>query len=225
MTDRYTLYHHALCPFSRTVRLILRDKGLAYAVISELPWRPSETLLKHNPLGELPVLVEPTGHAICTPQAIYEYLNEVRPTPNLLGETLLGRAEIRRLVSIFDTSFYRDVMRPLLDERVVKSLTSGADPDSRRIRVARDNLKKYLAYVNWLAERRSYLGGRHLSLADLCLAAHLSVLDYFGEISWENYADLTIWYAKIKSRPSFNALLQDRIAGIIPSETYTNLDF
>ena len=76
-----------------------------------------------------------------------------------------------------------------------------------------------------MTARRSYLGGRSLSIADLTVAAHLSVLDYLGEISWENYPDTKDWYTKIKSRPSFNSLLHDKLAGIMPSETYANLDF
>ena len=93
------------------------------------------------------------------------------------------------------------------------------------IQAARENLKRYFKYIDWLAARRSYLGGRSLSVADLTVAAHLSVLDYLGEMAWENYPDAKLWYAKIKSRPSFSSLLNDKLAGIMPSSTYANLDF
>lgn len=33
------------------------------------------------------------------------------------------------------------------------------------------------------------------------------------------------WYQKIKSRPSFRALLADRVLGMAPSEVYADLDF
>ena len=93
------------------------------------------------------------------------------------------------------------------------------------IRAARENLKRYFKYIDWLAARRSYLGGKALSMADLTVASHISVLDYLGEVSWDNYPEMRIWYSKIKSRPSFSSLLQDKIAGIIPAESYSNLDF
>jgi glutathione S-transferase len=33
------------------------------------------------------------------------------------------------------------------------------------------------------------------------------------------------WYARVKSRPSFRALLADTLPGIPPSKTYGDLDF
>ncbi|MBR4927020.1 MAG: glutathione S-transferase family protein [Alphaproteobacteria bacterium] len=225
MTQRRTLYHYVLCPFCRKVRLILFEKGLPYGMIYETPWARRPDFLKLNPLATVPVLVEPDGHVLSDHVAISEYLNEIKTSPNLLGETPRGRAEVRRITNWFDTDFYMDVYKPLVGEKVLKALKTGAAPDSNMIRIGRENLKRYLGYIDWLAARRSYLGGRNLSMADLTVAAHLSILDYLGEISWENYSDMKLWYAKIKSRPAFNSLLHDKLTGIMPSSTYANLDF
>lgn len=223
--ERRTLYHFPLCPFSRKVRLMLFEKGIPYGLVSESPWERRADFLKLNPIGDLPVLVEPDGSVLTQHNAICEYLNEIIPTINLMGETPKGRAEIRRISNWFDSAFYTDVLKPLLSERVIKSLKTGAAPNSLIIRVARENLKIYFKYIDWLAARRPYLGGRGLSMADLTVAAHASVLDYMGEIAWANYPEMKLWYSKIKSRPAFNSLLQDKIVGIIPSGTYANLDF
>ena len=225
MTQRRTLYHYVLCPFCRKVRLILFEKGLPYGMIYETPWARRPDFLKLNPLATVPVLVEPDGHVLSDHVAISEYLNEIKTSPNLLGETPRGRAEVRRITNWFDTDFYMDVYKPLVGEKVLKALKTGAAPDSNMIRIGRENLKRHLGYIDWLAARRSYLGGRNLSMADLTVAAHLSILDYLGEISWENYSDMKLWYAKIKSRPAFNSLLHDKLTGIMPSSTYANLDF
>ncbi len=225
MTERRTLYHYPLCPFSRKIRLVLYEKGMPYGLIFETPWDRRAEFLKLNPFGDVPVLIEPDGHVLTDHVAITEYLNELKTMPNLLGETPRGRAEIRRITNLFDSSFYMDVFKPLVGERVIKALKTGGSPDSVLIRAGRENLKRYLGYVDWLAARRSYLGGRNLSVADLDVAAHISVLDYLGEVAWEDYQDAKLWYAKIKSRPSFSSLLQDKLAGIIPSDTYANLDF
>lgn len=225
MTERRTLYHYSLCPFSRKVRLVLFEKGLPYGMIFETPWARRPEFLKLNPIGNVPVLVEPDGHILADHVAICEYLNEIKGAPNLLGETPRGRAEVRRITNWFDTDFYAEVFKPLVGEKVIKAMKSGLPPDSAMIRAGRENLKRYLGYLDWLCARRSYLGGRNLSIADLGVAAHLSVLDYLGEIGWEGYPDLKLWYAKIKSRPAFSSLLHDKLAGIMPSETYADLDF
>ena len=223
--ERRTLYHFPLCPFSRKVRLVLFEKGIPYGLVHEVPWQRREGLLKLNPIGDLPVLVEPEGDVLTQHNAICEYLNEIAPIVNLMGETPKGRAEIRRITGWIDSAFYMDVLKPLVGERVYKAMQSGLPPNSLMIRAARDNLKSYLKYLEWLAAHRTYLGGRNLSVADLAVAAHMSVLDYLGEISWENYPEMRLWYSKIKSRPSFNSLLCDKLPGIMPSETYANLDF
>ncbi|MDP4725424.1 MAG: glutathione S-transferase family protein, partial [Alphaproteobacteria bacterium] len=62
-------------------------------------------------------------------------------------------------------------------------------------------------------------------LADLAAAAHLSVVDYLGDVPWDKHENAKSWYARIKSRPSFRALLHDRLPGITPSATYGDLDF
>lgn len=225
MAERRTLYHYTLCPFSRKVRLLLFEKGLFYGTIFEVPWTRRPEFLKLNPFGKVPVLIELDGHVMTDHVSICEYINEIKTLPNLLGETPRGRAEVRRLTNLFDTDFYMEVFRPLVGERVFKALKSGQVPDSGLIRIGRKNLKRYMGYVDWLAARRSYLGGRNLSMADLGIAAHLSVLDYLGEIAWDDYSDAKLWYLKIKSRPSFSSLLSDKLAGIMPSQVYANLDF
>lgn len=226
MAERRILYHYTLCPFSRKVRLLLFEKGLPYGMIFESYWERRADFLKINPIGDVPVLIEPDGHILTDHVAICEYINEIKTLPSLLGETPRGRAEIRRLTNLFDTSFYNDVFKPLVGERVFKAIKRTGVPESTLIHVGRENLKRYMKYIDWLAARRSYLGGRNLSMADLGIAAHISILDYLGEINWELYPDAKLWYAKLKSRPSFNkTLLNDKLTGIIPSENYSDLDF
>jgi glutathione S-transferase len=64
-----------------------------------------------------------------------------------------------------------------------------------------------------------------MSLCDLAAAAHLSVLDYFGDVNWTKHTDAKMWYMKLKSRPSFRPLLADVLVGMPPASTYSALDF
>jgi len=65
----------------------------------------------------------------------------------------------------------------------------------------------------------------NVALADFAAAAHLSVLDYSGDVDWQISPPVREWYARIKSRPSFRPLLSDRIPGMPPPPHYTDLDF
>ena len=75
-------------------------------------------------------------------------------------------------------------------------------------------------------KNREWLAGANLSLADFVAAAHLSCLDYIGDVDWRLSRPAKDWYARIKSRPGFRArLLSDRVPGITPPAHYVDLDF
>ena len=72
---------------------------------------------------------------------------------------------------------------------------------------------------------RDWLAGESLTYADLAAAAHLSAADYLGDVPWDEDETAKAWYARMKSRPSFRALLTETLAGLPPSPSYADLDF
>jgi glutathione S-transferase len=93
------------------------------------------------------------------------------------------------------------------------------------LRAARHNIRYHLGYIGWLVQTRDWLAGNRLTLADLAAAAHLSAVDYLGEVPWNANEATRNWYARVKSRPSFRTILGDTLAGVPPSKTYADLDF
>jgi glutathione S-transferase len=93
------------------------------------------------------------------------------------------------------------------------------------MRAARNNIRYHLAYIGWLARTRDWLAGDHLTFADLAAAGHISAADYLGDVPWMEDEAAKAWYARVKSRPAFRALLAETISGIPPSTTYADLDF
>ena len=80
-------------------------------------------------------------------------------------------------------------------------------------------------YIGELVDARNWLAGEEISLADMAAAAHLSCLDYLGDIPWEEFSQVKDWYVRVKSRPSFRPLLGDYISGMPPPRHYADLDF
>jgi len=220
-----TLYITPLSPFCRKVRLLLKEKRLSFEVKDEPVWEQREEFFKLNPAGEVPVLVDENGLTISGSYAIVEYLEEGYENSNFLGSTLAERAEIRRLTTWFDMKFYQEVSQIILFERVFRRLVGGGQPDSDMIREARRNIHYHLDYIAYLKRNRTWLGGEFMSVADFAAAAHISVLDYLGDIDWADVPEVREWYALIKSRPSFRPLLADRVRGFRPPSHYDNPDF
>ena len=222
-----TLYQLWLSPFCRKVRLVLEEKGLACELRVEKTWQRRPEFLALNPAAEVPVLVERNGAVIIDSQPICEYLEDTAPDPalDLLGADAAARAETRRLVNWFDVKFYNEVTANLLEEKINKRFMGMGEPNSQVIRAGHRNIGTHLDYIAFLTERRRWLAGERITLADFAAAAHLSCLDYLGDVSWSDHAGARDWYGRIKSRPSFRPLLADHIAGLPPPKHYADLDF
>lgn len=223
-----TLFHYSLCPFSRKVRLVLSEKKLDVSLKNEPVWKKREEFLDLNPAGQVPVLsdtYQEQSFCLSESQAIVEYLEEAYPETPLLPKNTRARAEIRRLCHYIDDKFYNDVTKKIVYEKTLKRLMGEGGPDSKYLRDGTLNLLPYLDYFSWALEKHHWLGSETLSFADLTLAAHLSCLDYMGNVPWEKYPEIKEWYMRLKSRPSFQPLLADNIAGIMISPTYRDLDF
>ncbi len=207
------------------MRLVLAEKRLPFELRVEKTWERRPEFLEVNPAGTVPVLADENGLVIAESSAICEYLDEAYPDLPLIGRTLAERAEVRRLVAWFDLKFNHDVTRHLIGEKVMKRMASRGQPDTGALRAGYANLKGHLEYIGYLAESRKWLAGANLSLADFAAAAHLSALDFVGEVDWSASGPAKDWYARIKSRPCFRPILADRMAGIMPPPHYADLDF
>ena len=228
-----TLFHHPFCPHSRFVRLALGEYGLAVRAVEERVWERRQEFLVLNPACTTPVLVEEGHPAVPSAAIIAEYLDETRGAElseqRLLPRDSGTRVEVRRLMGWFNDKFFAEVSGPLTMERLYKRQmpvsAGGGSPDTEAIRAARVNVRYHLAYIGWLAKTRNYLAGDSLTYADLAAAAHLSAIDYLGDVPWIEDDAAKAWYARVKSRPSFRPLLSEWLAGVPASQTYVDLDF
>ena len=228
-----TLFHHPMFAPCRFVRVCFGEYGEEIALIEETPLARRKEFLSLNPAGTLPVLLAEGDEPIVGAATIAEYLDETRGVlkreKRLLAENPIARAEIRRLVEWFLVKTENDVTRHLVRERVLKphmpSELGGGSPDSAALRAARANVRQHLKYANWLAATRNWLAGPRMSYADIAAASAISVLDYLGEVEWDEYGACRDWYTRVKSRPSFRPILADRARGLPPASHYADLDF
>ncbi len=221
----WQLYSFPLCPFSRKVRLLLSEKGVGYELRRENPWDARDRFLSLNPAGRTPVLRDTDkGTVLVDSRAICEYFEETNDQNPMINGTAANRAEIRRLVALFDENFFGDVTGPLLHEKMKKRLVLRAPPDSRILRETMRLANDHLDYMDYLIDTRPWLAGATMSLADLAAAAQISVADYLGGIDWSGHEQTRGWYSVFKSRPSFRPLLADRMEGIHPPAHYSDVN-
>ena len=196
------------------------DRGPGPSVGGRLPGRRPE------PVGHAAGAAGRAGLTLCEAGAILGWIEDTQKTPLLMPADAAERAEARRLTAWFDRRFTDEVNAVLLHERMEKPLLRLGPPEARMLREGREALKHHLAMLRRPAGRVA-TGWPAVACrqADIVAAAHLSVLDYFGEIAWATWPALKTWYMKIKSRPCFRPLLADRFQGLAPAPHYADLDF
>jgi glutathione S-transferase len=217
------LYHFPLCPFSRQIRVLLKEKDISFSLIRQDYWLRDKNLLALNPAGELPIYSTQEGN-ICGIYPLLEYLAETL-SPSFMDFSSIEKAEVRRIVFWLNKKLYREVTKYILDEKMIRLFINAGSPRSELLRNAKENLNKHLKYITKLIEDKEYIATSSISVADFVAASHLSVLDFFDEIAWDQNPALKHWYSLIKSRPSFRPLLLDRLPGFNPPKHYSDLDF
>lgn len=220
------LYQFPLCPFSRKVRLVLGEKGVAYNLVTEHPWERRPGFRDITLAGRTPAMHDPdSGATLSDSAAICEYFEEVEPAKPMFAGSALARAEIRRLTAWFDGKFYSEVSGPLLEEKMIKRLFYRQPPDATALRMAMRAATDHMDMLGTLLDHHRWLTGTTMSMADFAAAAHLSVADYLGGIDWAGHDQVHDWYAAMKSRPSFRPLLDERMGPLMPPAHYGDVNF
>lgn len=211
-----TLTHLVFAPASRLARLMVGEKHLSCDYVQ------AEDATAH-----MPVLVDADGTCCTGLWAIVDHLERNYEDHPLFPDDPDDAREALRWLDYLMGPFLERVTRRIVFERASPRYTgaSRASPDMNVVRAGREDLDKALQGFGAIIEPRGNLAGKHCSIADLALAAHLSGLDYFGEVKWDDYPPMHEWYMRIKSRPAFRHLLTDNVPGQRPSNLYAELDF
>lgn len=219
------LYYNTICPIARQVRVIISELNLDCSYITEEYWLRNIDFIRLNPLGTLPVLIESSELKLTGTYSIIEYLLEKYPSFHLMPEDIEEKVEPRRIVQWMNSKFYPEVTNLLIEERFIRPTSMNEAPRTNFLRAAKVNLKHHLIYLTKLIDTKGYIASDNITIADICAASHISVIDYFNEIFWDQYPSLKEWYLILKSRPSFQPLLHEALKGIAPSSQYKSLDF
>ena len=210
------LVQFLLSPPSRFARLLIAEKRLSCDCVAP------EDVSEH-----LPVFIELDGSRHQGLWAIVDQLEGGYPEHPLTPDNDAARSESLRLLDWAMGPFLESVTNRIVYERASQRYTGSTmqrAPDMQVVRAGREALRASLTDLGASAERNGCLASRDCSLADLAVAAHLSALDYFGEVPWREFPAVAEWYMRMKSRPSFRTLLADRIPGQPPVSHYADLD-
>src|ERR1043165_4233904 len=108
----FTLFHHAFCPHSRFVRLILGEYGFDVRLVEERVWERREAFLALNPAATTPVLIAEGFPPIPGAPVIADNVGEAPGLDagdrRLFPTSTAERVEVRRLMAWFNEKFFEE---------------------------------------------------------------------------------------------------------------------
>ncbi|WP_028998144.1 glutathione S-transferase N-terminal domain-containing protein [Azohydromonas australica] len=186
-------------PYARKVRIALAEKGLAFELVTEVPWDRDATAPRYNPLGKLPVLILDDGSTVFESHFILEWLEARYSEPPLVPRDVDGRLAARRLEVIADGVCDATVLT--LFERLRGEGCSAPWLERQRRKIEAGTA----ALAQAVRPGATYVLGEAFGLADIATGTVLGYLELrLPEFDWKAvHPHLAEWFARISERPSF----------------------
>jgi glutathione S-transferase len=198
-----TLYGDPRSTYTRSARMGLAEKGLAYTLQQESPG--SETIAALNPFKKIPVFRD-GDLTLYETSAILRYVDESFEGPSLLAGNARSRATMEQWVSAINCYMYPVFIR---DYVIPYVFPKGADgkPDRSVIDSALPAMRKHLAALDVAYGSNDYLAGTACSMADLLLAPILAYVQSLpeGKELLSAVPNVRRAHSVMSERPSFKA--------------------
>jgi len=191
------LYSNPASPFSRKVRIVIRELDLV-RLVEEINVNPtaSEELRRINPLGKIPVLVLNDGTTIVDSPVICEYLND-------LGDgALFPPLEPRREISARWRALTLQALGDGICDAAVARVYEGRRPPELQSEAVVHKQVAAVARSLDVLERARF--ERAHTIGEIAVACALGYLDFrLPELEWRQARpNLRDWYEEFAQYPS-----------------------
>ncbi len=200
-------FFNSVGPNPRVVSLFMAEKGIAIPEVTvdirggENRRAPYNEAV--NPAGQTPALELDDGTIVTEITAICEYLDELHPTPPLIGTTPQERAETRmwtrradlKVCEPLTTGFRAAEGLPMFEARM-RCLPEAATGLKA---VAQDGIRWFDTQLGG----RRYLAGDRFTLADILLFAFLDFGRNVGQPIDPACTNVIAWFDRVAERPAF----------------------
>lgn len=202
--------YHSFGMNPRLVRMYLSEKGL------KLDSVPIDLLAAENrkppysdknTMGQTPTLELDDGTFLAETGAICEYLEELHPSPPMIGLSPQDRAitrmwwrrvELNICLPMVHAFYYKEGYGLFKDR--VHCIPEAADE-------LKTKAQKALQWLDGELKDRSYLCGQRFTVADICLFTYVDQLANGGQPIDTSLRNFGRWYDRVASRPSAEASL------------------
>ncbi len=189
-------------PFVRKVRVFAVEKGINAEFVLDRPSHPGSRAAESNPLGKVPVLVLDDGEAIYDSVVIVEYLEALKPAPQLIPADLRSRIAVRRWEALAD-----GIAEAAINISHDRGPMKDAEKQAAWIPGQQAKIERALAHIERSVAGREWLHDSAFSLADIAAGYAVGYVDHVltGFERRKRFPGLTSYAERLMARPSFRS--------------------
>lgn len=200
--------YQSVGPNPHVVRMFIAEKGMEVPM-ETIDVRGGENrqaeYLKINPRGQSPALITDSGQLVSEITAICEYLEDIQPSPPLIGATPEERGETRMWTRRIDLGYCEPAANGFRFGEGLKMF----EPRMRVLPEASPGLKAIaqdgLKWLDGQIAGKTWICGDRFTLADIMLFCFVDFAARVGQPMDEGNKNLAAWYDRAKARPSAEA--------------------
>jgi glutathione S-transferase len=198
-------FYNSMGPNPRVVKMFMAEKGLDIPRV-EVNLMGGENrqpdYVAKNPAGQLPALELDDGVVLAEILPICEYLDEIHPSPPLIGTDPESRALTRMWTRRIDLNIcepmangFRFSQGLRLFENRVRCMPQAAD-DLKAV------AQEKLTWLDGLMAGHEFVVGDRFTLADILLYVFLEFGAQVGQAINPDNANIGAWHKRVAARPS-----------------------
>lgn len=198
------LYDLSWGPWPRRVTIYLKEKGITDIEIVPLQYgdQNEPEMLAKNPLRFIPVLELDDGTCVFDSLAIMEFLEELYPSPNFIGQTTTQRARMRTYLNVINELYVRAL--PIY-ANTIPQFSRVTKQDAKVSEWLKPFFDRSIASLEQLASSTGpFLMGDQVSMADCALypLEHHNVENFDLSFLTPKYPKLHRWAKMFSQRES-----------------------
>jgi glutathione S-transferase len=198
-------FYNSPSPNPRVVRMFMAEKGIDIPRV-EIDVRGGENrqaaYAARNPAGQTPCLELDDGFYLAEITAICEYLEELHPSPALIGSTPRERAETRMWTRRIDLNIAEPISYGYRYSQALEMFRNRIHCIPQAAEDLKQIAQEKLAWLDGLIAGRKFVCGDRLTLADILLFCFLDFGAERGQPINPALTGIVAHYARMKARPS-----------------------
>jgi glutathione S-transferase len=189
-------------PFVRKVRVFAAEKGIDVDYVVDRPSAPGSRISEFNPLGKIPVLLLEDGEVVYDSVVIVDYLEGVKPEPQLIPTDFRARIAVRRWEALGD-----GIVEAAINISHQYGPMSEGEKRDAWIPRQETKIERALSLIEQTIVGRQWLHGAGFTLADIAAGYALAYVDSALATfdRRQRFPNLSGYFGRLMMRPSFRA--------------------